>query len=123
MEAKNSFTEASTSGSKDQLEPRMDPSVLTTFLETCMKLLHDSKAVKGVQELITSCTRSGESRVVWKLGKHALHTGREMRLTAQLGQYEMHQVILDLGSDMNVLPKQTWECMGRPMLQWSPIQL
>ena len=35
----------------------------------------------------------------------------------------MDHVILDLGSDVNVLPKQTWEHMGRPALQWSPIQL
>lgn len=35
----------------------------------------------------------------------------------------MDQVILDLGSDVNVLPKQTWEPMGRPVLQWSLIQL
>jgi len=39
MEAKKSFAEASTSGSKDQTEPEIDPSMLTTFLETCMKLL------------------------------------------------------------------------------------
>ena len=89
MEAKKSFTEASTSGSQEQLEPGMDPPMLTTFLETCMKLLHDSKVVKGLQELITRCARSGEPRVVWKLGKHALCTGREMRLTAQIGEYEM----------------------------------
>lgn len=30
---------------------------------------------------------------------------------------------MDLGSDVNVLPKQTRERMGRPTLQWSPIQL
>jgi len=41
----------------------------------------------------------------------------------QTGEYEMDEVILVLGSDANVLPKQTWECMGRLMLQWSPIQL
>lgn len=35
----------------------------------------------------------------------------------------MDQVILNLGSNANVLPKKTWECMGRPVLQWSPIQL
>ena len=46
-----------------------------------------------------------------------------MRLTVQIGEYEMDQVILDLGSDANVLPKQMWERMGRPTLQWSPIQL
>jgi len=35
----------------------------------------------------------------------------------------MDQLILDLGSDANVFPKHTWECMGSPTLQWSPIQL
>ena len=46
-----------------------------------------------------------------------------MRLTTQIGEYEMDEVILDLGLDANVLPKQTWEWMGRPVLQWFPIQL
>ena len=94
----------------------MDPSMLTMFLETCMKLLRDSKAVKGLQELINKCTGAalGEPHVVWKIGKHATMTGREMRLTVQIGEYEMDQVILDLELDVNVLLKQTSECMGRP---------
>jgi len=33
----------------------------------------------------------------------------------------MDQVILDLGSDDNILPKQTWELMSKSMLQWSLI--
>lgn len=44
-------------------------------------------------------------------------------MTTQIGEYEMDHVILDLGSDVNVLPKQMWERMARPTLQWSPIQL
>lgn len=48
MEAKKSFVEASTSGSKDQIELGMDLSMLTTFLETCMKIMCDDKAVKGL---------------------------------------------------------------------------
>lgn len=40
-----------------------------------------------------------------------------MRSMVQIGEHEMDQVILDLGSDVNVLPKNTWECMGRPTLQ------
>jgi len=82
MEAKTSFAEASTSGSKDQPETRMDPFMRTTFLETCMKFLRDNKPVRGLQELITRCAGSGEPRIVWKLGNHALCTGREMRLMA-----------------------------------------
>ena len=46
-----------------------------------------------------------------------------MRLHAQIGEYDMTDVILDLGSKVNVLTKQTWEQMGKPTLEWSPIQL
>ena len=35
----------------------------------------------------------------------------------------MTDVILDLGSEVNVLTKQTWEQMGKPTLDWSHIQL
>ena len=91
--------------------------MITTFLETCMKLLCDSKVVKGLQELINRCARKDNAthklRVIKNLGKHKAGTGCEMRLTAQIGEYEMDQVILDSGFDVNVLPKQTWECMGR----------
>ena len=66
MAAKKSFTDASTSGSKDRLELEMDPSMLTTFLETSMKLLRNSKAVKGLQELINRCTGIARSLEDWK---------------------------------------------------------
>jgi len=67
----------------------LDPSTLTTFLETCMKLLHENKAVKVLQELIARCTGLGEPRVVKILGKHALCTRMEMWLIVQIGEYEM----------------------------------
>lgn len=34
-----SFTKAATSGEKDQTEAKMDPYMITSFLDTCMKLL------------------------------------------------------------------------------------
>jgi len=46
-----------------------------------------------------------------------------MRLTAQIEEYYMEQIVLDIGSDINVLTKQTWELMGKPTLKWSPVQL
>jgi len=51
MEARKSFVDAYTSGSKDIPEPGMDPSMFMTFQEMCMKLLCKSKAIKGLQEL------------------------------------------------------------------------
>lgn len=89
MEAKKGFTETSTSGSKDQADPKMYTSMLTTLLETCMKLLQDTKVVKGLKEMITRCTRPDEPCMVRRLGKHVLCTGWEMWLTVQIGDFEM----------------------------------
>ena len=46
-----------------------------------------------------------------------------MRLSAVIGSYEMDEVVLDLGSEVNVMTKQTWEIMAKPKLTFSPIQL
>jgi hypothetical protein len=35
----------------------------------------------------------------------------------------MGDIILDLGSKVNVLPKKTSKCMGQPTLGYSPFQL
>jgi hypothetical protein len=35
----------------------------------------------------------------------------------------MGDIILDLGSEVNVLPKKTWQCIGETTLGYSPIQL
>ena len=35
----------------------------------------------------------------------------------------MYNIILDLGYDVKIISKQTWEMMGKPKLIWSHIQL
>jgi len=81
LKGRESFMEVSTLGSRDQHGPEIGPSMLTTFLETYMSLLHDSKAVKGLQELMNRCTGLGEPRIIKKLGKQLMDTSREMLLT------------------------------------------
>jgi len=44
-----------------------------------------------------------------------------MNLSAQIGEYDMDQIILDLKPDAHALTKETWEMMGKMKLQWSPI--
>lgn len=97
MEAKKSFIDTSSSGEKDKSKPEMDPSMLMTFLETCMKILCDSKAIKGLQELINRCIGivPRELHVVWKIGNNKTRTQSEMRLTMQIREFEMDQLILD----------------------------
>jgi hypothetical protein len=57
---------------------------------------------------------------------HVLRKNRtdiEFRLSAQIVEYDVDDVILESCSYVNVLPKNTWEMMGKPKLIWSPIQL
>ena len=47
---------------------------------------------------------SSTQRVVHNIMDHT-RTGREMRLTTQIGEFQMDEVILDLGLEVNVLTK------------------
>ena len=55
--------------------------------------------------------------------KKYVKTRREMRLSLQIGYYDTDEVILDLGSKVNILTKQHWELMGNTKLRYSPIHL
>ena len=46
-----------------------------------------------------------------------------MRLNVVIGSYEMDEVVLDLGFEVNVMTKETWEIMAKSKLAFSPIQL
>ena len=87
-----------------------------------MKLLRNQNALNELQKVIQSCEPQ-QSSDRGKTVNRVRRTGREMRLHAQIGDYDMTDNILDLGSEANVLTKKTWEKMGRPTLEWSPIQL
>jgi hypothetical protein len=53
-------------------------------------------------------------------------TNKELHLNAQIGEYDIDYVVLnflDLGSEVNVMMKQTWALMGNPNLIYSPIRL
>ena len=83
-------------------------STLSSFLQSCLKLLRNQNALSELQKVIASCKPqqgSGREKAIHRVRR----TGREMRLNAQIGEYEMTDVILDLGSEVNVLTKQTWE--------------
>ena len=86
-----------------QKEEEVEP-----FLRACLKLLRRPQAVENLQELLHDCVTQpntmAEIKEVHKLHSYKKCTGREMRLTAEIGHYEIDQVILDLGLDENVLP-------------------
>jgi hypothetical protein len=44
-------------------------------------------------------------------------------MNTQIGEYDIDYVVLNLGSEVNVMTKQTWALMGKPKLIYSPIRL
>jgi hypothetical protein len=44
-------------------------------------------------------------------------------LNDQIGEYEIDYLVLDLGSEVNVMTKKTWALMGKPKMIYSPIRL
>jgi hypothetical protein len=48
-------------------------------------------------------------------------TNKEFRLNVNVGDFNMGDIILDLGSEVNFLPKKAWQCMGELTLGYSPV--
>ena len=69
------------------------------FLRSCLKLVRNEKAIEELQRIIDQYQQtssvSSRQRAIHNIMAHT-RTGREMRLTAQIGEFEMDEVILDL---------------------------
>jgi hypothetical protein len=101
-------------------------STIKGFLQSCVKVLSDPSLVKILQNILEKCSVKTKGKLEPKIINH-LHirrrTSREFRLNANIGDFNMGDIILDLRSEVNVLPKKTWQCMGDPTLGYSPVQL
>jgi hypothetical protein len=92
-------------------------------------VLGDPIVTKKLTHMLTICMEEGEidatistplpKRYVCHVSRRKC-TGREFKMTTELGSYEMDGVMLDLGSNVNIFPKKSWELMGKPKLVWSP---
>ena len=74
--------------------------------------------------MLEKCSSEKEEKLEPKIVNH-LHTrrrtSREFRLNENIGDFNMGDIILDLGSEVNVIPKTTWQCMGEPKLGYSNV--
>jgi hypothetical protein len=112
-----------------RVEPWVFPcanSTIKTFRQSCVKLLNDPSYVKVLKNMLERCSTEEERKLEQKIVNH-LHmrrrTSREFRLNENIGNFNMGDIILDLGSEVIVLPKKTWKCMGETTLGYLPIQL
>jgi hypothetical protein len=96
------------------------------FLYTCINLIKDEKFVHELQHLVRQyeMRRINHmlSRVVNQVSRKR-RTNKELHLSAQIVDYDVDYVVLDLGSEVNVMTKHTWALMGKPRLIYSPIRL
>jgi hypothetical protein len=83
-------------------------SKLMEFLCTCVNLIKDESAIQELQNLI----RQYELGKVDPLLNREVHqiskkrrTNKELHLNAQIGEYDIDYVVLDLGSEVNVMMK------------------
>ena len=96
------------------------------FLCTCVKMIQDKSVVQELQDLIKQYELGNIdsllNRVVHQIGKRR-RTNKELHMNAQIGEYDIDYVILDLGSEVNVMMKKTWALMRKMKLIYSPIRL
>jgi hypothetical protein len=108
----------------NEAQPLGHINTIKEFLQSCIKLLNDLSSVKVLKNMLEICKIDVEGNLEHKTINH-LHTrrrtSREFRLNANIGYFNMGDIILDLVSEVNVLPKTTWKCMGEPTLGYSPV--
>jgi hypothetical protein len=85
-------------------------SKLMEFLYTCIKLIHGESIVHKLQNLIRQYELGKIdpllNREVHQIGNKR-RINKELHLNAQIGEYEIDYVVLNLGSEVNVMTKKT----------------
>jgi hypothetical protein len=98
-----------------EYHPSQKVSNLRNFLVSCLKLLNDQTSIQASQSLLEKCNSEEEMKLEKNIVNHVhrkTRTNREFRLNTNIVDFNMGDIILDLGYEVNVLPKKTWECMG-----------
>jgi hypothetical protein len=99
----------------NKIQPEEQVSTIKDFFQSCIKMLNDPSYVKILQNILEKCSGETKRKPELKTVNHLQtrrRTSKEFRLNANIGDFNMGDIILDLGSEVNVLPKATWQCMG-----------
>jgi hypothetical protein len=110
----------------NEMQPARQVSTIKGLFQSCVKVLSDPSSVKILQSILENSSSEMKGNLELETVNH-LHTkrrtSREFRLNANIGDFNMGDIILYLGSEVNVLPKNTWKCMGDPTVGYSHVQL
>jgi hypothetical protein len=113
----------------DQYSPLGEGKEVSKIMEllyTCINLIKDESTIQELNNLIKQYDK-GKLDPLLSREIHQVYKKRrkykEIHLNAQIGEYDIDYVVLNLGSKVNVMTKKTWALMGKPKLIWSPIRL
>ena len=104
-----------------EARPSWQHGTLQQFFESCLSLARDPEALVELETLLYHQDKVVTDSAVNSLQKRK--TSKEMRMNIQIRDYVVGSVILDLGSYVIILTKQTWKFMGNSTLGWSSMQL
>jgi hypothetical protein len=100
-------------------KPTEKVSTLTKFLRSYVDLMKHETKLSTLYDMIDHCTRGRETPIAQRVVNQVLHrkrTNEKFKFSVQSGEYDVDNVILDLGSEVNFLPKKTCDMMGQPKL-------
>ena len=101
--------------------PSWKHGTLQHFFESFLSLERDPDALAYIENFLHLWGKEQQDSAVNSLHKKKM--GKEMHINIEIGDYEVDLVILDLGSYVNILTKQTWKNIKRPTLGWSPVHI
>jgi hypothetical protein len=110
--------------SRDQ--PSEQVSNMRKKFRSCVKLSNDKNYLQVLQSILEKCNSGEEAKLEQNRVNQVCkkrRKSREFRLNEKIGDFNMRDIILDLGSEVNFIHKNTWEAMGEPILGYSPIAL
>ena len=71
-------------------------------------LIKDKEAIAELEALIETLLEGDPPPKKVNSIKTKLKTGCKLKMTTQIGDYDMDYIILDLGSDVNILTCKMW---------------
>ena len=88
-----------------EVGPSWQHGTLRIFFEIFLSLEREYNALVELETLLHHPDKTVKDSTVNSLQKRM--TGKEIRMNIQIGDYEVDSVILDLGSDVNIMTKKT----------------
>ena len=78
-------------------------------------MMKNRTMVSILYNMIDHCKKGRDTPITERMANQVLcrkRTNGEFKFNAQIGEYNVDNVIIDLGSDVNAIPKKMWEMMG-----------